>query len=192
VADRLEAAAALLKKAGFSDGAETAIDTVDSVRGIAETFKPKEPAAATPVAWDLISGLVDEVEAAESARVAAEDRAAGLATGCANLVLDAEAARHERDKLQAFKDYVHKRLDDQDVPHHPPGPHGAEGCRIGDRLDWLISRLDAEELAQEGLRTALEFYANERTYDGRGEVPEINCDNGARARAALAGGGRGE
>lgn len=42
-----------------------------------------------------------------------------------------------RDKLQKFKDWTHARLDQMGVPHHPPGPHGAEGCRIGDRMDWL-------------------------------------------------------
>jgi hypothetical protein len=51
----------------------------------------------------------------------------------------------ERDKLQAFKDWVHNYLDTHGVPHHPPGPHGAEGCRIGDRMDWLMSRLAADE-----------------------------------------------
>lgn len=47
----------------------------------------------------------------------------------------------ERGKLQAFKDWVHKYLDDHDVPHHPPGEHGAAGCRIGDRMDWLMDQL---------------------------------------------------
>jgi hypothetical protein len=50
-------------------------------------------------------------------------------------------------KLQAFKDWVHKYLDDHGVPHHPPGTHGAEGCRIGDRMDWLMNQCD--ELAKE-------------------------------------------
>jgi hypothetical protein len=45
------------------------------------------------------------------------------------------------DKLQRFKDWVHAYLDAHGVPHHPPGTHGAEGCRIGDRMDWLMKRL---------------------------------------------------
>lgn len=49
--------------------------------------------------------------------------------------------REERDKLQAFKDWTHSYLDAQGVPHHPPGSHGAEGCRIGDRMDWLMGSL---------------------------------------------------
>ncbi len=44
----------------------------------------------------------------------------------------------ERDKLQAFKSWVHGFLDNVGVPHHPPGTHGAAGCRIGDRMDWLM------------------------------------------------------
>lgn len=49
------------------------------------------------------------------------------------------------ESLQAFKDWVHKYLDDHGVPYHPPGPHGAEGCRIGDRMDWLMAKLAAAE-----------------------------------------------
>jgi hypothetical protein len=48
----------------------------------------------------------------------------------------------ERDKLQAFKDWVHAYLDGKGVPHHPPGTHGAAGCRIGDRMDWVWAELD--------------------------------------------------
>jgi hypothetical protein len=44
------------------------------------------------------------------------------------------------DKLQKFKDWVHGYLDSKGVPHHPPGTHGAEGCRIGDRIDWMLAR----------------------------------------------------
>lgn len=42
---------------------------------------------------------------------------------------------------EAFKQWVHDYLDAQCVPYHPPGIHGAEGCRIGDRMDWLMARL---------------------------------------------------
>lgn len=41
-------------------------------------------------------------------------------------------------KLQAFKDFVHSRLDKAGVPTHPDGPHSKEGCRIGDRLDIVL------------------------------------------------------
>lgn len=45
-------------------------------------------------------------------------------------------------KLQLFKDWVHAYLDSKGVPHHPPGSHGAEGCRIGDRLDWVMAQVN--------------------------------------------------
>lgn len=48
--------------------------------------------------------------------------------------------RERADKLQAFKDWTHGFLDAHGVPHHPPGTHGAAGCRIGDRMDWLMER----------------------------------------------------
>ena len=41
-------------------------------------------------------------------------------------------------KLQAFKDYVHKRLDDAGVEKEPNGKHSECGCRIGDRLDLIL------------------------------------------------------
>jgi hypothetical protein len=45
-------------------------------------------------------------------------------------------------KLQAFKDWVHRYLDAQDVPpEFPGGKHTLEGCRIGDRMDWLMTHL---------------------------------------------------
>jgi hypothetical protein len=48
----------------------------------------------------------------------------------------------ERIKLQAFKDFVHKRLDDAGVPADPPGEHRDRGCRVGQRLDVLIGERD--------------------------------------------------
>lgn len=41
----------------------------------------------------------------------------------------------ERDALQRFKDFVHRRLDEMGIPSHPDGEHSKAGCRIGDRLD---------------------------------------------------------
>jgi hypothetical protein len=54
-----------------------------------------------------------------------------------------DALTAERDKLQAYKAWTHSYLDQHGVPHHPPGTHGAEGCRIGDRMDWLMAELEA-------------------------------------------------
>ncbi len=59
----------------------------------------------------------------------------------------------ERDKLAAFKAWVHNYLDAKGIPHHPPGTHGKEGCRIGDRMDYVFVRVAlaarlAERLAE--------------------------------------------
>ncbi len=56
-----------------------------------------------------------------------------------------KALRAERDRLQAFKTWVHTYLDTHCVPHHPPGTHGEHGCRIGDRMDWVMAKLAKSE-----------------------------------------------
>lgn len=58
--------------------------------------------------------------------------------------------------LLGFKSWVHAYLDAHSVPHHPPGTHGAEGCRIGDRMDWLMNRLRNAESEVASLRRLLE------------------------------------
>ena len=62
----------------------------------------------------------------------------------------------QRDKLQAFKSFVHRRLDTAKVPTHPDGKHSKEGCRIGDRLDLVI---EARDEAERKLREAGERIA---------------------------------
>lgn len=44
-------------------------------------------------------------------------------------------------KLQDFKDYVHKRLDDAGVEVDPESPHKESGCRIGGRLDLVFKEI---------------------------------------------------
>lgn len=61
-----------------------------------------------------------------------------------------KALEEENKKLQAFKDYVHKRLDDAGVPVDPDSIHKEHGCRIGGRLDFVF-----QENAR--LREALEW-----------------------------------
>ncbi len=55
------------------------------------------------------------------------------ATNVLQMALDDLAA------LQRFKDFVHRRLDEAGVPTHPDGEHSKAGCRIGDRLDIVLS-----------------------------------------------------
>ena len=50
-------------------------------------------------------------------------------------------------RLQAFKDYVHQRLDEAGVPADPDSPHKAAGCRVGGRLDVVLGALSAAESA---------------------------------------------
>lgn len=62
-------------------------------------------------------------------------------TGYRQTMAELENARLEAEvqRLQAFKDWVHAYLDAKGVPKEfPDGQHTREGCRIGDRLDWLV------------------------------------------------------
>jgi hypothetical protein len=56
------------------------------------------------------------------------------------------------EEFAAFKDYTHGRLDEAGVPKDfPGGKHSKDGCRIGDRLDWLVSRIKPTDLPFEGM-----------------------------------------
>jgi hypothetical protein len=59
------------------------------------------------------------------------------------LLEERDEARAQLAERQKFKDWVHNYLDTHGVPHHPPGTHGEHGCRIGDRMDWLMAQLAA-------------------------------------------------
>ncbi len=61
-------------------------------------------------------------------------------------------AEAQRDTLARFKAWVHDYLDAKGVPTHPDGPHGKEGCRIGDRMDFVFAEM--ERLAAENARAA--------------------------------------
>lgn len=47
--------------------------------------------------------------------------------------------KRENEKLKAFKDYVHARLDEAGIEKSPNGEHSKHGCRIGDRLDIVFA-----------------------------------------------------
>lgn len=55
------------------------------------------------------------------------------------LAAQRDAALAQVEKLEAFKAYVHKRLDDAGIPADPPSPHRESGCRIGGRLDIALA-----------------------------------------------------
>lgn len=46
------------------------------------------------------------------------------------------------EKLQAFKDYVHDRLDKMGIEKDPESIHKEAGCRIGGRLDILQQQMN--------------------------------------------------
>lgn len=51
-----------------------------------------------------------------------------------------------RNKLQAFKDWVHNWLDKAGVPHDPDQERNKiTGCRVGGRLEWLMTKLKEAE-----------------------------------------------
>lgn len=58
---------------------------------------------------------------------------------CNRIERESLALKAEIEALRAFKAYVHERLDAAEVPTHPEGPHSAEGCRVGDRLDLALA-----------------------------------------------------
>jgi hypothetical protein len=95
----------------------------------------------------------------------------------------------ERDKLQAFKDYVHARLDAAGVSADPESPHKAEGCRIGGRLDEVfaeIQRLRNECSATGRLLELIRLYkddpATAREWCGNIGVPWVDDLVGERNR----------
>jgi len=81
---------------------------------------------------------------------------------------------------QAFKDFVHRRLDEAGIPTHPDGPHSKEGCRIGDRLDLVLEPpvIDRDEIAR-----VLEIVAD----DGLPEPRDIDVATDAILAACFEG-----
>ncbi len=101
-----------------------------------------------------------------------EDHGIGMGDECDAPTLRQAAEELSRlqsqhDKLQAFKSWTHQYLDRQGVPPYPPGVHGAEGCRIGDRMDWLMERLHTAEAEQRRLTDILEAPQIALFADGR-------------------------
>lgn len=78
---------------------------------------------------EIITSLNSATRAALEARIAERERA--LVEECGRL-------RAQVEKLQAFKEYVHGRLDRAGVPRDPESSHRSQGCRIGGRLDWTL------------------------------------------------------
>jgi len=61
-------------------------------------------------------------------------------------------------QLLAFKEYVHKRLDDAGIEKNPDGEHSKHGCRIGDRLDIVLTDLATEKTLRQTMANDAEFW----------------------------------
>ncbi len=96
-------------------------------------------------------------------------------------------------KLQDFKDFVHRRLDEMGIEKEPNGKHSAEGCRVGDRLDIVQEQIKLSSELQDDirrLRIALGWYADDNNWKeqetGVGMLPSLaDNDSGNCARVAL-------
>jgi hypothetical protein len=86
--------------------------------------------------WDNLEKLAERVNKIEGDK---DSTIAQLRDELAEAKHQAERAEKERDKLQAFKDYVHGRFDTAGIERDPESVHKAEGCRVGGRFDILIS-----------------------------------------------------
>lgn len=90
-------------------------------------------------------------------------------------------------KAEAFKAYVHQRLDAAGVPADPEPVQNAEhGCRIEGRLNWLIGRLlMLREVADETL-TAIDDVESEPGR-GQGSLFKVDWLRGLKALRDTAG-----
>jgi Zn ribbon nucleic-acid-binding protein len=94
-----------------------------------------------PLAPEEVSGL--RAEAAHAAKTGANGGMVLLNPNFLRRVLNLlEEGEAKVAKGQAFKSFVHSRFDAIGVPKEfPEGPHSKEGCRVGDRIDWIEDRL---------------------------------------------------
>lgn len=73
----------------------------------------------------------------------------------ADAIVEFEYLIEQVEKLQAFKEYVHDRLDKMGIEKDPESEHKEHGCRIGGRLDLVqeyidcINRSEPEQLTKE-------------------------------------------
>ena len=88
---------------------------------------------------ETVESLKVTLDATECGLVAANEEIADLEGQIESLTASLAEKEREVEALAKFKAYVHKRLDEGSVPANPEPPnHALQGCRIGDRLDWLF------------------------------------------------------
>lgn len=96
---------------------------------------PEQDAAGRSVR--LIEELVADVEEYQEDKIRWLEEASELNNEIAVLKTELQAQKDANEKLQKFKDYVHKRLDDAGVDKHEE-QNVINGCRIGARLDDVL------------------------------------------------------
>ena len=177
---------------------DTRAERIFEIRALAEVRAFGNGSGADMALRDLLA-LVDK-QAAELARCEGNSRA--------NMQYAAQNLTDRILKLQAFKDYVHQRLDEAGIPKEPNGEHSKAGCRVGDRLDIALlpqpdrakatTSLSVRQIIDDlhdfrsGTRTPtkdgdgaiIEAVALIRTLSARAEAAEAEC---ARLTSELAG-----
>ena len=103
---------------------------IESAKLKFEAAKTEMSKTVAPI-QQLMRAADEQVAWAEFAIIELKDRLTSQEISIA-------ALQEENAKLRAFKEYVHKRLDEAGVPQFPNGPHSKEGCRVGDRLDIAL------------------------------------------------------
>jgi len=129
-----------------------------------ETELDRLAAQSEKVKADIFSrfdGVVTAMRAAEQRAILAEScekmTRALAEKEYSKLSAQVETLKAERDKLAAFKAFVHRRLDEMEVPTHPDGKHSKAGCRIGDRLDIVQAERTKPQARQTELLDLLDL-----------------------------------
>lgn len=92
-------------------------------------------------------------------------------------------------ELEAFKAYVHQRLDAMGVLHSiPESEHDKAGCQVGGRLDWAEKQLAAEREVSDKLEKALYRLLSSLDAEGayREELIDIATSGANNALAEVA------
>lgn len=101
----------------------------------------------------------NKCETHQGARVGCGQCYDSMATYLKNARAEADSLRAALAKAEAFKAYVHKRLDDAGVPADPePAENAKHGCRVEGRLNYLeasIHVLDDKRVKAEAEGAAL-------------------------------------
>jgi len=133
---------------------QIAVLTAEPVMHFADGRQPSENERHL---YNLLSWREKEAEQAKADLADAREQAAVTEEQFKVACERSEEWKARAEKAEAFKAWTHAYLDAHGVPHHPPGTHGAEGCRIGDRMDWLMAKVAA-------MNSVLQFCADDESF----------------------------